>query len=175
MRKMLFICLVIVVSFFSGYAFKSIFSHQKSEHQAYKKVTGIGGIFFKCKDPRKMKEWYDKNLGITSNSYGAVFQWYQGGDSTQKGFSTWCPFKETTKYFEPSQKEFMINYRVDNMDLLLADLRKNAVKILDTVESYDYGKFLHIIDEEGNKIELWEPNDKEYEALGRKLNSPTIK
>ncbi|HMW76133.1 MAG TPA: VOC family protein, partial [Saprospiraceae bacterium] len=78
------------------------------------KVTGIGGIFFKCKDPGMMKEWYQKHLGLNTNPYGATFEWYEGFDNTQKAQTQWTPFKETTQYFAPSEKDFMINYRVEN-------------------------------------------------------------
>ena len=124
-----------------------------------KKVTGIGGIFFKSKDPQKMREWYQKNLGIEANEYGASFEWFEGADSTKKGITQWAPFSETTKYFEPSSKDFMINYRVENLEALAEEFKKNGVTILDTIETYDYGKFLHILDAEGNKVQLWEPID----------------
>jgi len=140
-----------------------------------KRVTGIGGIFFKCKDPDKLKEWYSTHLGLNTNQYGVVFEWYQGADSTKKGFTNWSPFKQTTKYFEPSTKDFMINYRVDNLEALVEELKKNGVPVVDSIESYDYGKFVHILDPEGNKLELWEPDDVEYEKLGKQLNSKTTK
>ncbi|MBL0336858.1 MAG: VOC family protein [Chitinophagaceae bacterium] len=143
--------------------------------QPFKKVTGIGGIFFKCKDPKKVREWYQTHLGLITNTYGAVFEWRQGADTTQKGFTQWSPFKETTKYFEPSTKDFMINYRVENLEALLAQLRKDSVTIVDTVETADYGKFIHIMDIEGNKIELWEPNDIAYEKLGLQMGTKTTK
>lgn len=122
-----------------------------------KKVTGIGGIFFKCKDPNKMKEWYQKHLGLNTNDYGATFEWYQGEDSKKKGSTQWSPFAETTKYFEPSTKDFMINYRVENLVKLVEELKKEGVVIVDQIETFEYGKFVHIIDVEGNKVELWEP------------------
>lgn len=122
-----------------------------------KKVTGIGGIFFKCKDPNKMREWYKTHLGLNTNPYGANFEWREASDSTKKGSTQWSPFAETTKYFEPSSKDFMINYRVENLEALVAELTREGVTIVDKIESYDYGKFVHIIDIEGNKIELWEP------------------
>lgn len=122
-----------------------------------KKVTGIGGIFFKCKDATKMREWYHKHLGLNTNDYGATFEWYEEPDSTKKAATQWSPFSEKTKYFEPSTKDFMINYRVDNLVELVEELKKEGVTIVDNIESYDYGKFVHIIDLEGNKIELWEP------------------
>lgn len=122
-----------------------------------KKVTGIGGIFFKCKDAAKLKDWYQKHLGLNTNQYGATFEWYEGDDNTKKAQTQWSPFNETTKYFEPSSKEFMINYRVENLEALVEELKKEGVTVVDEIESFDYGKFVHIIDLEGNKIELWEP------------------
>lgn len=125
------------------------------------KVTGIGGIFFKCKDPKKMKEWYKTHLGLDTNDYGATFEWREAEDSTKKGSTIWSPFADTTKYFEPSTKDFMINYRVENLEGLVEQLKKEGVTIVDNIESYDYGKFVHIVDAEGNKVELWEPSDSE--------------
>lgn len=122
-----------------------------------KKVTGIGGVFFKCKDPQKMKEWYATHLGLTTNEYGATFEWRADDNPQQKGTTQWSPFKETTSYFEPSKKDFMINYRVDNLENLVQELEKEGVTIVGEIASYDFGKFIHIIDIEGNKIELWEP------------------
>jgi predicted enzyme related to lactoylglutathione lyase len=122
-----------------------------------KKVTGIGGILFKCKDPNQMKDWYKQHLGLDTNEYGASFEWYQDAQGTKKGSTQWSPFKEDSSYFEPSPKEFMINYRVDNLEALIEELKKEGVTILDEMETYDFGKFVHIVDLEGNKIELWEP------------------
>lgn len=122
-----------------------------------KKVTGIGGIFFKSKEPKKMTEWYEKHLGLNTNPYGAMFDWYEGDDNTKKGQTQWAPFSDTTNYFEPSTKEFMINYRVDNLEALIEELKKSDVTFVDDVVTYEYGKFIHILDPEGNKIELWEP------------------
>jgi predicted enzyme related to lactoylglutathione lyase len=175
MKKTSFIFLTIAVSFCFGFAFKAIISKQSNEQTNTKKVTGIGGIFFKCKDPKKMREWYQTNLGLNTNQYGAVFEWRQGDDSTKKGFTTWSPFKETTKYFAPSTKDFMINYRVENLDVLLQQLKKDSVTITDTVQTVDYGKFVHILDVEGNKVELWEPNDIAYEKLGKQMGAKTTK
>ncbi len=122
-----------------------------------KKVTGIGGIFFKSKDPKAINEWYKTHLGFETSPYGTSFEWRESEDSTQKGLTQWNPFPETTKYFEPSNKEFMINYRVADLDALVAQLKAEGVTIVDEVEDTDYGKFVHILDLEGNKIELWEP------------------
>jgi len=91
------------------------------------------------------------------NDYGATFEWKDAADSNIKGSTTWSPFSETTKYFEPSTKDFMINYTVTDLEALVEDLKKEGVTIVDNIESYDYGKFVHIIDIEGNKVQLWEP------------------
>jgi len=175
MKKTTLIILALATSFCFGFAFKTIITKQSNDQPKMKKVTGIGGIFFKCKDPNKMKEWYKKNLGLNTNQYGAVFEWRQGADTTKKGFTQWSPFNEKTKYFEPSTKDFMINYRVDNLEVLVEELKKEGVTITDKIETVEYGKFVHIIDIEGNKVELWEPNDIEYEKLGEQLGSKTTK
>ena len=151
--------LAIALSFIVGYAV----GNQKPEHTSHNGVTGIGGVFFKAKDPKKLKQWYDENLGFRNQQYGTNFEWRQAGDSMKKGFTLWAPFKETTTYFE---KEFMINYRVANLDALLASLKTKGVLPIDTVERASYGAFVHIKDPEGNRIELWEPNDEEYYKMG---------
>ncbi len=122
-----------------------------------KKVTGIGGFFFKCKDPQKINDWYSKNLGLPTGEYGATFEWKEASEPAVTGLTQWSPFPADTKYFAPSEKEFMINYRVDNLEALAAQLKADKVTILDEIQSFEYGKFLHILDPEGNKIELWEP------------------
>ena len=175
MKKISLLILVIATSFCFGFVFKSIITNNSNTNTEMKRVTSIGGIFFKCKDPKKMREWYQTHLGLNTNQYGAVFEWYQGADSTKKGFSQWSPFKETTKYFEPSTKEFMINYRVENLTALVDELKKEGVTITDTIQAVDYGKFVHIMDIEGNKIELWEPNDIVYEKLGIQMGAKTTK
>jgi predicted enzyme related to lactoylglutathione lyase len=130
-----------------------------------KKVTGIGGIFFKCQDPEKMKDRYKTHLGLNTDQYGATFEFRRGDNPNLKGFTQWSPFSNTTKYFEPSPKEFMINYRVENLVALVELLKAEGVTICDEIASYDYGKFVHILDAENNKIELWEPVDEEYDKI----------
>ena len=175
MKKTILLILALATAFGFGFAFNTIITKQSDARQSIKKVTGIGGIFFKCKDPKKIREWYKSNLGLNTNDYGAVFEWRQGADTTKKGFTQWSPFNEKTKYFEPSTKDFMINYRVENLEALVAGLKKNGVTIVDTIETVEYGKFVHILDVEGNKLELWEPNDIEYEKLGMQIGSKTTK
>ncbi len=130
-----------------------------------KRVTGIGGIFFKCQNPEKMKDWYKTHLGLATDAYGTTFEWRESENPNQKGHTQWSPFSETTKYFEPSQREFMINYRVENLTELVELLKAEGVTICDEIASYDYGKFVHILDAEGNKVELWEPVTEEFEKV----------
>ncbi|MEQ8909730.1 MAG: VOC family protein [Vicingaceae bacterium] len=126
------------------------------------KVNGIGGIFFKCQDPNSMKDWYKNQLGIKTDKYGALFEFRKADGSDKPAYLQWSPFDADTKYFDPSEKEFMINYRVENMEALVDELKSNGVKIVDEIEEFEYGKFVHIMDLEGNKIELWEPVDQVF-------------
>lgn len=121
-----------------------------------KGVIGIGGIFFKSKDPDQIREWYGKHLGFKVSPWGTTFE-FKRADNNETVQSVWNPFKETTNYFEPSKKEFMINLMVDDLEGMLEDLKKSDVQIVDELQDTEYGKFLHIVDPEGNKIELWEP------------------
>lgn len=122
-----------------------------------KKVTGLGGVFFKCEDPQKMNDWYAKNLGLEAGEYGATFKWRDLDDPSVKGSTAWCTFPRDSEYFNPSVKPFMINYRVENLVALVEELKKDNVTIVDEISEYDYGKFIHVLDPEGNIIELWEP------------------
>ncbi len=119
------------------------------------KVTGIGGIFFKSKDTKALNEWYKTHLGFDTTPYGTTFKWRDADDSTKEGLTQWSLFAENTKYFEPSEKDFMINYRVANLEAFVEQLKNGGVTILDQIEDSDYGKFVHILDGEGNKIQLW--------------------
>lgn len=132
------------------------------------KVTGIGGIFFFSEKPEKIKEWYSENLGLEVNEWGSSFEFRNANRPDEINYLQWSPFKENSEYFAPSKKEFMINYRVQNIEGLVNKLKENGVTILDSIETYDYGKFVHIMDDEGNKIELWEPVDSVFTAMGGK-------
>ena len=123
------------------------------------RVTGIGGIFFKARDREALLDWYREHLGIKSDEYGFAFDWRETGGPGKPGYTVWGPFKHDTKYFEPSTASFMINFRVDDLDALLAKLRASGVEVDDKVEDHEYGRFGWVMDPEGNKIELWEPND----------------
>lgn len=130
------------------------------------KVTGVGGIFFRCKDPKAVKEWYGKNLGLSVGEYGSSFEFRNANRPEEINYLQWSTFDENTEYFNPSEKQFMINYRVQNIEKLVENLKAAGVTVVDEIEEYDYGKFVHIMDPEGNKIELWEPVDHVFTAMG---------
>lgn len=121
------------------------------------KVTGIGGIFFFSDNPRETREWYAKNLGFEVNNWGSSFKSRNVDRPDELNTLQWNPFQKGDEYFSPSTKEFMINYRVQNIEGLVSKLKENGVTVLDEIATYDYGKFVHIMDAGGNKIELWEP------------------
>ncbi len=126
------------------------------------RVTGIGGLFFKSKDPKTLREWYKQHLHLDAGPYGAKFDWRQGDDQSKYGCTSWSVFGEKTTYFAPSTKDFMINYRVNNLSLLVEQLQKDGITLVDTIQDSDYGKFIHILDCEQNKVELWEPKVEDY-------------
>ena len=121
------------------------------------KVTGIGGVFFFTENPKDTREWYSKNLGFDVNDWGATFESRNINNPEEINSLQWSPFKKGDEYFAPSKKDFMINYRVQNIEGLVNQLKENGVTVLDDITTYDYGKFVHILDAEDNKIELWEP------------------
>ena len=157
MKKKTIVILALAISFGFGFAFNTIITDQLNTQSQSKKVTGIGGIFFKCKDPKSLNEWYKTHLGFNTGKYGTMFEWREVSDTTKKGVTQWSAFAQTTKYFDPSTKDFMINYRVENLESLVEELRKEGVTVVDTIQTYSYGKFVHIMDIENNKIELWQP------------------
>ena len=123
------------------------------------RVTGIGGVFFKARDPKKMAAWYQQHLGIQSKGGYADFVWRDMDNPKEKGHTAWALFPTNTAYFGSSAASFMINYRVANLDGMLTQLRRDGIAV-DKVEDYDYGRFAWITDPEGNRIELWEPKSK---------------
>ncbi|WP_289054722.1 VOC family protein [Carboxylicivirga marina] len=130
-----------------------------------KKVTGIGGIFFKCKSPSQMRDWYKQNLGLVTNEYGSLFEFRESDKPEKKAYAQWSPMEEETKYFDPSDKPFMVNFRVENIEALVEELKQEGVSVCDEIETYEYGKFVHILDPENNKIELWEPVDSIFTKM----------
>lgn len=139
-----------------------------SKNDTIARVTGIGGIFFLSDDPQSLKEWYGKNLGLEIDAYGSVFEFRNANRPDEVNYLRWSPFDKKSDYLLPSKKEFMVNYRVQNLDLLVQKLKANGVTLLDSIEMYEYGKFVHILDIEGNKIELWEAIDSVLTKMGGK-------
>lgn len=136
-----------------------------------KRVTGLGGFFFKTKDAASLKSWYSKHLGFIIDEYGATFSWHK--ENGQKGYTVWSLFKEDTTYFNPGTKPFMINFRVENLEELLKTLKEEGIQVVGEMEVYEYGKFGWIQDPEGNKIELWEPNDDKFGKILSSENPST--
>jgi predicted enzyme related to lactoylglutathione lyase len=123
-----------------------------------KKVTGIGGIFFKSRNVPALRKWYRDHLGFRTTDWGASFIWNETDPSiTALGRTEWSPFKDDTDYFNPGTEPFMINYRVHDLRRLIDTLKSENVQIAGGIEDTDYGKFAWIMDNEGRKIELWEP------------------
>jgi predicted enzyme related to lactoylglutathione lyase len=121
-----------------------------------KRVTGIGGIFFKARDPQALAAWYRDHLGLDVTDWGgAVFEW--GGEGSEKGMTLWSAFKADTTYLEPGTASFMVNFRVADLDALLRALREEGCRVIDETQSSEQGKFGWVVDPEGNKVELWEP------------------
>lgn len=130
-----------------------------------KRVTAIGGIFVKSNNPQALREWYHNHLGFQTDQYGTSFEWRKADEPESLGYSVWSTFKQDTDYFAPSKKEFMLNFRVENLTWLIEELKKEGINIIGEIQEYEYGKFAHIIDPEDTKIELWESNDEEYAKM----------
>jgi len=124
------------------------------------KAIGLGGIFLKFKNPAKMNLWYSEVLGLTTNNYGVLFSF--NSDQSKSALLQLGTFPTDSDYFGSETQQAMINFRVDNLELMLIRLKAANVEILDEMETYEYGKFIHISDPEGNRIELWEPIDAAF-------------
>lgn len=135
------------------------------------RVTGLGGIFFKSDNPAELKKWYSENLHFNVDEYGHTFSWRKPDDPNKTGYTQWSVFDAKTEYLNPAKKEFMINYRVENLEELLEELKENGMKIIGDIEKYEYGKFGWIMDPDGNKIELWEPVDEVFDKLNESTNT----
>ncbi|WP_257385235.1 VOC family protein [Tahibacter caeni] len=122
-----------------------------------KRVTGIGGIFIKARDPDALREWYRTHLGLDVTEWGGVVFRWNDDNPEAVGTTIWSLFKQDSTYFAPSTAPFMINYRVEDLDALLAALRAEGCAVDDKVDESEYGKFGWVVDPEGNKIELWQP------------------
>jgi len=125
------------------------------------KVTGLGGVFIKFQDPENMMKWYQEVLGLTTNDYGVLFSF--NGYDEPKGYLQLGAFPADSDYFGEPKQAYMLNFRVDDLNEFLLHLTEKNVSVLDSIETYDYGKFLHVSDPEGNRIELWEPIDSAFD------------
>jgi predicted enzyme related to lactoylglutathione lyase len=132
------------------------------------KVTGLGGIFFKADDPNKLKTWYEQNLGLPCDEYGHLFSWRHAEEPDKLGSTQFSVFDKNTDYLNPGKKEFMINFRVQNLEALMEQLKKDGMQVVGDIESYEYGKFGWVMDPEGNKLELWEPLDEAFNNMNEK-------
>jgi len=127
-----------------------------------KRVTGIGGFFFKAKNPKALAAWYKEHLGVPiDESFGGyAFDWKNQRNRPDNGYTIWSPFKEDTEYIEPSKKDFMFNFIVDDLEALLAVLEEEGIEQAGSMEDTEFGKFAWVLDPEGNKVELWEPAEE---------------
>jgi len=165
MRTELWVVFAMALSFALGMALESARASADDKNDA--RVTGIGGVFFKARDPRKLADWYRQHLGIPFESAGSSdaapayhsFEWREKDDSTRIGSTAFSIFSDKTKYFEPSQAPFMINYRVANLDRMLAKLKADGVTVDPKIDDESYGRFGWAMDPEGNRLELWEPKN----------------
>lgn len=130
-----------------------------------KRVKGIGGIFFRCEDPAATREWYREHLGIESGEYGGDFAWRHARDPDRMGHTVWAPFPGDTEYFGEGAQDFMVNYRVEDLDALLEELREEGVEVVGGPEEFEYGSFAWIRDPDGRRVELWEPVDGAYQEM----------
>jgi predicted enzyme related to lactoylglutathione lyase len=123
-----------------------------------KRVTGVGGIFMKSANPKAMREWYQRHLGIDVQEWGgAAFSWKGPQNPDGVGTTVWNVFDASSNYFEPSRAPFMVNYRVADLVALIAALRAEGCNVGEKMDESEYGKFGWVFDPDGNKIELWEP------------------
>ncbi len=164
---------ILIISFALSCQQPDTNSHQQEKKESVlpdttPRVTGIGGIFFNSEKPTATQDWYAENLGLVTDAYGSVFEFRNANRPNETNYLRWSLFAKSSNYLAPSTSSFMINYRVNNLPGLIKKLQQANVTILDTMETYDYGKFIHIMDPEGNKIELWEPVDSVLTKMGGK-------
>ena len=129
------------------------------------RVRAIGGVFFRSPDPEKTREWYSRHLGLQVDAYGTNFAWRDHDAPEHIGHTQWSPMPESTDYLGDRGQQFMVNYRVDDLDGLLDALRQSGVEIVGEIQEEPYGRFVHVIDNDGRRVELWEPNDEEYRKI----------
>jgi predicted enzyme related to lactoylglutathione lyase len=159
MRKHVFLIVAIASAFTLGWTLRPVPERNKTP-----RITGIGGVFFQCNEPAKLKEWYAKHFGLKIDQYGAVFEFRNTDAPEEINYLSWSPFGKKSTYFKPGNKNFMVNYRVEGLWQLLKELRASGTTIMDS-SSYDYGDFAHVLDPDSTLIELWEPRDSVFTRL----------
>jgi catechol 2,3-dioxygenase-like lactoylglutathione lyase family enzyme len=129
------------------------------------RVRAIGGVFFRSPAPETTRSWYARHLGLRVDVHGTTFAWRQEESPGERGFTQWTPFQADASYLGAPDQQYMINYRVDDLDAMLEKLRSEGVRIDGEVQVEPYGRFAHIMDGDGRRVELWEPVDAEYEKI----------
>ncbi len=136
-------------------------------------VTGIGGVFFKVDNPDESRAWYRQHLGLDGGAASINFLWREWYDPADVGFTVWAAFPRETDYFGASEQDFMINYRVRDLDALLTKLKAQGVQQAGGLEEYSYGRFAWIVDGDGHRVELWEPVHDSAEESELSLRAET--
>jgi predicted enzyme related to lactoylglutathione lyase len=131
-----------------------------AKKQVDSRAVGLGGVFFRARNPARLSKWYQDHLGLKTRQNTALLSWRSPKNPKKAGYTVWALFPSNTKYFRNSRKQFMINYRVKNLDRVLAKLRREHVKVVNKLEDSEYGRFAWVSDPEGNWLELWEPPRK---------------
>ncbi|MFZ0332863.1 MAG: VOC family protein [Candidatus Acidiferrales bacterium] len=158
MKMMATICAAVAASFVCGMMVQA--KRKSSARPSEARVTGIGGVFFKAHDPMKLADWYRQHLGISFEGEGAAFhpfEWTEKENASKTGATVWAIFPEATKYLGGDKSRFMINYRVANLDYVVAQLKKEGVAVDEKIQDEANGRFGWATDPEGNRFELWEP------------------
>jgi predicted enzyme related to lactoylglutathione lyase len=135
-------------------------SDSKSKARTPAGADGLGGVFFRCEDPEATKQWYQRHLGMVCDDWGSVFLWRKDDKPSEKGWTQWSPFKADTDYFGNRDQQFMINYRVKDLAQVVEQMREAGVEIVGDILEESYGRFAHVIDHDGRRIELWEPGEE---------------
>lgn len=134
------------------------------------RITGIGGLFFISEKPDSLQMWYKEKLGFKTDDYGAVFEFRNALQKNELNYLRWSVFKKGNHYLKPGKSNFMINYRVFNLSSYIKQLESKGIVFLDSMQTFDYGKFIHLMDADSNKIELWEPIDSILTKIGSVTN-----
>ena len=154
----------------TGLDFPSNSKSTTTQQDTTARITGIGGVFYYAENPSATKDWYHKHLGLQTDSYGAVFEFRNAEHPNETNYLRWSPSTDPESSGAADKGSFMINYRVRNLEGLIRKLKSSGIPVTDTIASYPYGKFIHIRDIDGRKIELWEPIDSVLTQMGGVTN-----